>query len=1146
MDATRTERYSQVTRGIGHQTGANKFIGWAHGFMDTLARVSKESDALGDRQRGQVDPERVRLLYTQAPIGQAASVFVAVMVVWFNWTLVPHALLIGWLVALGLATAGRALLTRHFVSAKPRDEETTRWLIWFIGGIALSGLVWGSIGFLFTPYCPVEGQVLLALILSGLSIGATSVLGPVFRAYATFTITAMFPIAAWFYSQDTAFYFFSGSMMLILVMALQLTAYNFSRSLEKTIRLANRNFRLTDAISQSDASAKRQEQLLSEASQSARTADQQYLSIFEQNPIAIWIADWSGVSQCIDELRRQGTTDFQTLFEHDRNLVADISYQCHIVSVNPVALAMYQAPDFASLLAFNEQDFTSEDEFVSFRDILLALTRGEHVCVTEGWEKTCEGGDVYFRVRTSLRPDSAGDWAWVMHTCEDLTELKSAEQLVLASEQRLHMAMEVTRTIVFEWHPKTGRINYVGDPHSRGVPLADLPQDYEEFLALIHPDDRAKVRHAGQDLTDQATQFEVEFRFLRASGEWAWLLERGTVVERDENGKVNCVIAIDFDISARKRVEEGIQVSELRYRELFEQAPISLWEENWSKAKPLLDGVQETGVEGYARFFRDDPQFTANIARHTDVLDVNAATLSLYHAPNKSAFRPRADQDFVTESEYFAYCDVLTAFASGETRVTVECWEKTFDGKQILIRDTVYIPEAYRDTWGLVIHAVEDITEAHHLSTQLSYESTHDDLTGLPNRAALERRLQRVMADTNMANTEHALCYIDLDQFKIINDTIGHAAGDQLLLELKECLQGLVRKLDTLVRLGGDEFGILMEQCSLGEAERAAGDLVKAITKFRFKWQGHNYQIGASIGLMPISHTSGGTAEVLSGAETACYAAKEQGRNHIQVYRADDASLTARQGHMQLVRSIGAALDEGRFRLTFQPIAMSETGAQAEGKHYELLIRMLDDDDTVISAGEFLPTAEKYNLAPAIDRWVIATAFEWLAAEPMRLSELGTCAINLSGQSLVHEDFADYIIRLLTTFDIPPEKICFEITETAAIANLTSARRLMEALKELGCRFALDDFGRGLSSFAYLKTLPVDVLKIDGLFVAGMVDDPVDMAMVKSINDIGQVLGKQTVAEFVEDQATLDALRVMGVDYVQGYFIGRPSPLSEC
>ncbi len=474
-----------------------------------------------------------------------------------------------------------------------------------------------------------------------------------------------------------------------------------------------------------------------------------------------------------------------------------------------------------------------------------------------------------------------------------------------------------------------------------------------------------------------------------------------------------------------------------------------------------------------------------------------------------------------------------------------EVHKRCRDGTTRWVRETVRAVNSGDGAIAL-FSVCEDITEAHRLAQQISYQATHDALTGLVNRREFEHRLHRVLKTAGTAYTENALCYLDLDQFKVINDTCGHIAGDELLRQLGAVLNEKVRNRDTLARLGGDEFAVLMEKCPVSIAGRVADALRRAIQEYRFVWQGKTFTIGVSIGLVPINAASGSPTAVLSAADNACYSAKEQGRNRIHIYREDDVELVHRSHEMQWVARINRALEEHRFQLWCQPIVPVDTYPQSDlSSHYELLIRMEDEEGGIVPPDAFLPAAERYNLSTKLDRWVINTAFHCLSDNPAHVAKLSLCSINLSGLSMGDEEFLDFLLGTFHEVRIPAHKICFEVTETAAIANLAHAGRFINSLRQLGCRFALDDFGSGLSSFAYLKNLPVDFLKIDGMFVKDIVDDKIDRAMVRSINDIAQVMNKQTIAEFVENDAILDELRDIGIDFAQGYGIGRPQPMSE-
>ena len=461
------------------------------------------------------------------------------------------------------------------------------------------------------------------------------------------------------------------------------------------------------------------------------------------------------------------------------------------------------------------------------------------------------------------------------------------------------------------------------------------------------------------------------------------------------------------------------------------------------------------------------------------------------------------------------------------------------DGVEFAIEDSA---APIRDRSGNIIGAVlvfHDVSNARVLAKQIAYQARHDPLTGLINRREFETCLNQALESAANDGKHHAMCYIDLDQFKIVNDSCGHIAGDQLLKELAGTMLSLVRENDVLARLGGDEFGILLEGCPLDKAFDIAEALRDAIGKFRFTWGDRLFEIGASIGLVAITADSGSLTDVLSAADSACYVAKDHGRNRVHVYRTNDTALIQRRGEMRWIGRIHKALEEDGFCLYYQTMLPLDPTA-APGAHYELLLRMKDPDGGVTPPSAFIPAAERYSLMPTLDRWVIRRALAWLSEGPH--GDLATCAINLSGQSLCDDRFLNFVVDELSQAGVRPSQICFEITETAAIANLSRAMRFISTLKGMGCRFALDDFGSGLSSFTYLKNLPVDYLKIDGAFIKDMMSDPIDHAMVESINQIGHVMRIQTIAEWVESETILRELKKIGVDYAQGYAISVPLP----
>ncbi len=446
-----------------------------------------------------------------------------------------------------------------------------------------------------------------------------------------------------------------------------------------------------------------------------------------------------------------------------------------------------------------------------------------------------------------------------------------------------------------------------------------------------------------------------------------------------------------------------------------------------------------------------------------------------------------------------------------------------------------------------VVLVFRDVTENRRLARQLEYDATHDALTGLTNRAEFERRLARALASARKYGVHHALCYLDLDQFKVVNDTAGHAAGDELLQQIKTLLSGMFRDRDTLARIGGDEFGLLLESCPLERAQLIAQAVVASIREHRFHWVGRAYQIGVSIGLAPITPETPDITELLTQADVACYTAKELGRNRVHLYQREDTETTQRHGELLGAAGLRDALEQGRFRLHYQPIVPLDA-PDSRPVRYEVLLRVAyksgpDETSELVLPATFIPAAERYGLMNAIDRWVIQTAFRDYAGG---IGQTGArIAINLSGNSLSDETLLDFIEAQFAEHAFPPERACFEITETATIQNLRRALELLAALKRHGSQLALDDFGSGLSSFHYLKTLPVDYVKIDGSFVKNMLDNPSDGALVAAINQMSHALGLQTIAEYVHSPAIAERLRELGVDFAQGYFFGRPAPWEE-
>ena len=435
------------------------------------------------------------------------------------------------------------------------------------------------------------------------------------------------------------------------------------------------------------------------------------------------------------------------------------------------------------------------------------------------------------------------------------------------------------------------------------------------------------------------------------------------------------------------------------------------------------------------------------------------------------------------------------------------------------------------------------IKRAAHSNRKMVHQASHDSLTGLINRREFEQRLTNAVTEAKTGEVTHALIYIDLDQFKIINDTCGHIAGDELLKRITANLQPQIRRSDSLARLGGDEFAVILLDCDLGCAETIAQDLIKVVRSIRFSWKEHVFNISASAGIVAITANTENSTVALSAADAACYEAKDAGRNTVHINHFDDLEPNKRQGEMWWVSRINQALEQDRFLLYAQEI-MSINDDHESPPCYELLLRMRDSNGKLITPNSFIPPAERYGLMTILDRWVVTAALNWINAHTEKLSGT-TFSINLSGRSITDNDFQEFLIHSIKNSRVATNSLCFEITETAMIENLEPVSSFIEIVRQMGCKFALDDFGSGLSSFNYLKSLPVDIVKIDGMFVRDILDNKINYAFVKSINEVAKAMGKRTVAEYVETIAIQKTLKEIGVDSVQGYAIHKPEPLDN-
>ncbi len=445
------------------------------------------------------------------------------------------------------------------------------------------------------------------------------------------------------------------------------------------------------------------------------------------------------------------------------------------------------------------------------------------------------------------------------------------------------------------------------------------------------------------------------------------------------------------------------------------------------------------------------------------------------------------------------------------------------------------------DVSGVAV-MLHDVSELRGLTQQMSYQASHDALTGLVNRREFERRLGEAIEIARAGRQGHVMCYLDLDRFKAVNDTSGHLAGDNMLREVAALIREAVRDSDTVARLGGDEFGVLLVGCPLEKARQIADDIWRAIGEYRFVWKDRIFSVGVSIGIVELTGESNSLEEIMSAADSACYVAKKQGDSHVHVYSSHDEAVARSRGEIQWLQRLQAALRDGFFELYIQPIEPARPGA-SNGPAMEVFVRLHDEGQAVAPA-EFFPAAERYRLMSMIDRWVLGSALAALAAGAIRLPPGRSLSINISGQTLADPSFLEFVVDELDRTGVQPAQICFEVAETAVIGNMEQARRFVDVLHGMGCRFALDDFGTDLGGFANLKSLPMDYLKIDGSFMRDLGRDSVNQAMVSAVVGMARTLNFRLVAEQIEDVASLEAARAMGIDFVQGHAIGRPRPLA--
>ncbi len=705
-------------------------------------------------------------------------------------------------------------------------------------------------------------------------------------------------------------------------------------------------------------------------------------------------------------------------------------------------------------------------------------------------------------------PDGKPEWMFGTHI--DLTERKRQEDGLRKSEQLLNRTGAVAGVGGWELDLQSGELTWSAQTrHIHGV-SADYVPVLAEAINFYAPEARPVIQAAVEQAIATGKGWDLELPFIQANGQRIWVRAAGNA--DFEDGKPVRLMGAFQDITTMHTLTAELA-------EQHELLRVTL--------QSIGDAVITTNASGIVTWLNPIAE------RMTGWPNAEARGRPVGHVFNIVNEETRAP----TENPV-AIC-LQQGKVAGLANHTMLI---SRDGAEFGIEDSAApIRNELGEILGVVL-VFHDVTEQRRLSGEMSYRATHDALTGLVNRAEFETRLRRVLNKAHEDRSEHALLFIDLDQFKLVNDACGHSVGDQLLQQVSKLLGEAVRARDTLARLGGDEFAVILEHCSVEQAQRVAQQICDRMDDFRFMHDERRFRIGASIGLVPVDKRWGTTAAVIQAADTSCYAAKEAGRNRVHAWFDTDQAMHARHGEMQWAARLEQALDEGRFVLYAQRIE-ALVDAQAHGLHAEVLLRLIDSDGSVVPPGAFLPAAERFHFASRIDRWVLRHAIGALSARA-DLSAVETLCINLSGQSIGDRAFHRHALDTLGEAGAPIcRRLCLEITETAAVTNMADASVFIEQVRALGVRIALDDFGAGASSFGYLKNLSVDLLKIDGQFIRDVVEDPLDDAAVRCFVDVARVLGVKTVAEWVDRPEVLNRVREIGVDFAQGFLLHRPEPI---
>jgi len=701
--------------------------------------------------------------------------------------------------------------------------------------------------------------------------------------------------------------------------------------------------------------------------------------------------------------------------------------------------------------------------------------------------------------------------AQLAHTVNRLFDALAEREEKLHGRDRLFQDFTRTLPEIVIIHDE--RILLANESAASLVGLEPAQLTGREIADLVKPAYRALFRkNVGKRLAGEEVPRRIEMQLINGNQTGLWVEAQSSNIEFQGR---RAILTIARDISHRKSIEVSLSRSK-------RQAQYTL--------ESISEGVITTDNEGRVDYMNQAAETLIGTNREDAAGHRAGELFSLVDDADRRALGDPVERCLAMRRRVNMGRRAVMVSTDGEHEHSVEITASPVRGPGNSISGVV-----------VVIH---DVSELRGLTRKMSYQATHDPLTGLINRREFERRLDEAMDSAHAEEAVHMLFYMDLDRFKAVNDSCGHLAGDNMLREVATIIKEQVRESDFVGRLGGDEFGALLIGCPIEKARQIASDICNAIADYRFVWKDKIFNIGISIGLVEISHASGTIQDLMSAADSACYMAKQQGRGQVHVYSARDEAVARERGDIQWLRKLQSALHEDSFELAVQPIIAMNSKVEA-GPALEVLIRLDEGRGRYTATAEFLRPAERYQMMPQIDRWVINAALAAIASGEIRLPAQRSCAINLSAQTLGDEAFLGFVVDSLDRSGVAPSSICFEVTEAAILSNVQHAQRFIEVLHGIGCEFSLDDFGSGLGSFSSLKHLPVDYLKIDGTYTRNLQSDLVNQEMVAAMIKLARTMEFRIVAEQVEHQEDFDWLRDSGVDFVQGYFIERPMPIGK-